>query len=132
MLKKSFLVADGTFSYICVLSRIVSFTRLKLPKDLRPQKFEIKTNSSPSSSCSSHSFQGFEGFTDGSLEGNMSLHGKHTALISGQLSGIMYTEDRNSHQHGDTGKDSYITLIRSPSFGKLEVLSKAMFASSKV
>ena len=56
-------------------------------------------------------FQGFEGFTDGSLEGNMSLHGKHTALISGQLSGIMYTEDRNKCQHKDNGKDMSLDQI---------------------
>ena len=38
-------------------------------------------------------FHGFEEFTDGSLEGNMSLLGKLTAASSG-LSGIMDTETR--------------------------------------
>ena len=58
-----------------VSNMLVSFARLKLPINLRPQKLERKTRVLQVLLVQSL-FQGFERFTDGSLEGNMLLLGK--------------------------------------------------------
>ena len=80
-------------------------------------------------------FHGFEEFTDGSLEGNMSLLGKLTAASSG-LSGIMDTETRivfNIRIMAYTLCITQVTSIRElPTASYLEVLSMSLFDCSNV